>query len=158
MLRFSKGIALAAAIFLLSANLDHVPDSPESLNVSSKSSVSAQFAHLRVAACVAAVGAVKEVFPLPGADIYDALDEGPNFSPARMTQLLRQAADSSPPIAWLNPSVNVWEGKEAQRLALACLRQTDAGDCCPVELIATEERNGRADIRSSQSLAQDSEG
>jgi len=95
--RFWKLIALASAIFLLSANLDNIPDRPEALNTSFKSFVSTQFAPLPAAGCVTAVFAASETFPASELGIQHAVEVFPGFSPGRIGRLLRQAADSSPP-------------------------------------------------------------
>jgi hypothetical protein len=86
-------------IFLLSANLDNIPDSPELLNASSKTSVSISFAHLHVTGCAAAESAASGSFSPPAIHIQYFLEACPNFSPAHIARLFHQAADSSPPLS-----------------------------------------------------------
>jgi hypothetical protein len=96
--RFFKLVALASAIFLLSSNLDNIPDCPEALNTGSKSFVSMQFTPLH-AGCVMAAAACDETLTTPAIGIQYVLEVSPHFSQAPISPLLRQAADSSPPAA-----------------------------------------------------------
>jgi hypothetical protein len=92
-------IALAAAIFLLSANLDAIPDCPELLNASSKASVSVQFAHLYILGSMPVVSTTGGVLVLNPAisTQYFPLEVVATSQPGRTLRLLHQAADSSPP-------------------------------------------------------------
>ncbi len=96
---FSKLIALAIAIFLVSASLDNVPDCPELLNSSSGSSVSLQLIHHDAAARPGAIQVSWEAFPAPAVTAQYSADELLAMAPACVTRSLYQAADPSPPSA-----------------------------------------------------------
>jgi len=98
--RYSKWIAVLAAMFLLSANLDNVPDSPELLTSGSGVAVSAQLAaHLALPAlpghpCATCMAAR----PLL-ARTHWCLGSLAAVLPSFVPRLLHQAADPSPPMA-----------------------------------------------------------
>ena len=97
--RYSKLIALAAALFLLSANLDNVPDCPELLNSSSGPAVSLQLVHHDVAARLDAVYVAWETFRPSVINTQYVADVLLAVSPVCAPQSLYQAADPSPPSA-----------------------------------------------------------
>ncbi len=101
--RYSKWIALAAALFLLSANLDNVPDCPELLNSSSGPAASLQFVHHDVAARLDAVYVARETFRPCVINTQYVSDAVLAVSPPCVPQSLYQAADPSPPSAYIEP-------------------------------------------------------
>ena len=99
--RYSKVIALVAALFLLSSNLDNQPDCPELLNSNSGFSVSFQTSHHHHHAGVH----LDRVFRTWGtlrpfaAISYDVADRVATSAPICFTGFALEAADSSPPAA-----------------------------------------------------------
>jgi hypothetical protein len=94
---WSKFIALVAALFLLSANLDNVPDCPELLNSSSGPSVSLQLVHHDMVARPDIIGVAWENFRPSAASTPYISDALLALSPSWAPQSLDQAADPSPP-------------------------------------------------------------
>lgn len=96
---WSKLLALAAAIFLVSANLDNVPDCPELLNSSSSPSVSLQVAHLHIASSCADVTCTVAIVFRSAMSIEHCVSEGlVRASPFCVARSLHQATDPSPPL------------------------------------------------------------
>lgn len=97
--RYSKLIALAAAIFLFSATLDNVPDCPELLNSRSGPSVSLQLVHHDIVAGVDAIFFACRTFPEAAVSTQYLSDVLLAASPCLSPSSLYQAADPSPPAA-----------------------------------------------------------
>lgn len=102
--RFPKLIALTIALFLVSANLDNVPDCPELLNSRSGPSVSLQLVHHDVAARLDTVGVAWQIFQPPVAPTLYVPDALLALSPRGTMQSLYQAADPSPPSSSVKPA------------------------------------------------------
>jgi hypothetical protein len=98
-LRFSRWIALAAAVFLLSANLDNIPDCPELFNSNCKASASLQLVHHDVATTLNAFCVTWENFQPPTSSTYYISDVFLAIPPPGITPPLYRSADSSPPSA-----------------------------------------------------------
>jgi hypothetical protein len=98
--RYSKLIALVAALFLLSSNLDNQPDCPELLNSNSGFSVSFQTSHhhhsgVFLDRIYTAWGIVS---PLVAID-HDVAELVLALPPTCFTGFALEASDPSPPIA-----------------------------------------------------------
>lgn len=96
---YSKLIALAAAVFLLSATLDNVPDCPELLNSRSGPFVSLQLVHHDVIVVVDATSIACRSFLAAGVSTQYSPDALLAISPRLSPSSLYQAADPSPPAA-----------------------------------------------------------
>ncbi|HEX4168539.1 MAG TPA: hypothetical protein VHZ55_24005 [Bryobacteraceae bacterium] len=96
--QYSKLIALAAAIFLLSANLDNVPDCPELLNAGMGSTVLLVVHHAPLE-FAKAMHTAWEALPRPEDYTQYVSDAVLVLSPPCVTRSVHQAADPSPPTA-----------------------------------------------------------
>ena len=95
--RYSKLIALAAAIFLVSATLDNVPDCPELLNSRSGPSVSLQLVHHDIVVGADAISFACRSFPTAAVSTQYLSEAFLAVSPCLSPSSLYQAADPSPP-------------------------------------------------------------
>ncbi len=95
----SKLIALAAAIFLLFASLDNVPDCPELLNLRSGPSVSLQLVHHDLIAGVDAICFACRTFLAAAVSVQYVSDAHFATTACLSPVSLYQAADPSPPVA-----------------------------------------------------------
>src|SRR6185312_2341272 len=96
--RYSKLIALVAALFLLSSNLDNQPDCPELLNSNPGFSVSFQTSHhhhagVHLDRVFTAWGTLRRFVAIS----YGPADLVPTSAPICFTGFALEAADSSPP-------------------------------------------------------------
>jgi len=88
---------VAAAIFLISATLDNIPDSPELFNSRSGPSVSLQLVHHDVVA-IRAIDVAGQTFAPPAIGVEYVSDALSAVSPALTPQSFYGAADPSPPL------------------------------------------------------------
>jgi hypothetical protein len=97
--KFSKLIAIASAVFLLSATLDNVPDCPELLNTASKSFVSGHMPHGQLNGSTPTLLAVSGIGLLPALRAFLSLSITSAPLRVRRTQSLYRVTDLPPPHA-----------------------------------------------------------
>lgn len=97
--KYSKLIALVAAIFLVCSTLDNIPDCPELLDSTAGTTALANAAVHHASTDLNPVYAATGIVPPPTLDNKLAAETQPGTLPCWVSRSLHQAADPSPPSA-----------------------------------------------------------